>query len=170
MFVFSVHKKQIRFAILILCIAAIAVAFAIVSKNGVEASKETGLNVNASTAEERIAYLSQFGWQVDEDPVEVSEIIIPETFDETYTNYNELQKSQGFDLTLYASKRVKRWVYRVRNYPGYEDLGCIQATLLIYDGKVIGGDICSTQLDGFMHGFVKEQTADTQAAQTTAAA
>lgn len=169
MFVFSVHKKQIRLALLILCIAAVAVAFAIVSKNNVETSNETGLNVNASTAEERIAYLSQFGWQVDEDPVEVSEIIIPETFDETYTNYNELQKSQGFDLSLYAAKRVKRWIYRVRNYPGYEDLDCIHATLLIYDGQVIGGDICSTQLDGFMHGFVKEQT-DTQTAETSAAA
>ena len=97
---------------MILCIAAVAIAFAIVSKNNVETSNETGLNVNASTAEERIAYLSQFGWQVDEDPVEVSEIIIPETFDETYTNYNELQKSQGFDLSLYAAKRVKRWIYR----------------------------------------------------------
>ena len=57
----------------------------------------------------------------------------------------------------------------MRNYPGYEDLDCIHATLLIYDGQVIGGDICSTQLDGFMHGFVKEQT-DTQTAETSAAA
>lgn len=156
MFVFSVHRRQIKMAILVLCIAVVAVAFVLVSKEGVQAAKESQMNVRASTAEERIAYLSQFGWAVEADPVEVSEVIIPETFDDTYTNYNELQKAQGFDLSVYAGKRVKRWIYRVTNYPGYENQPCIQATLLIYDGQVIGGDVCSTEIDGFMHGFVKD--------------
>lgn len=156
MFVFSVHKRQIKLVILLLCIAAVAIAFFAVTKRGVEAAKEPTVNIRASTAEERIAYLSQFGWSVETDPVEVSEVIIPEPFDETYTNYNELQKQQGFDLSLYAAKRVKRWTYRVTNYPGYEGKDCIQATLLVYDGQVIGGDVCSVELDGFMHGFVKE--------------
>lgn len=159
MFVFSVHKRQVKLAILIGCIAVIAAAFFFVTRSGnVETAKTPTVNINASTAEERIAYLSQFGWSVEADPLEVTEVIIPETFDDTYTNYNALQQSQGFDLTLYAGKRVKKWSYRVTNYPGYESMDCIQATLLIYEGKVIGGDICSTQLDGFMHGFVKEQT------------
>lgn len=159
MFVFSVHKRQVKLAILVGCIAVIAAAFFFVSQKGdVEAAKTPTVNINASTAEERIAYLSQFGWSVEADPLEVMEVIIPETFDDTYTNYNALQQSQGFDLTLYAGKRVKKWSYRVTNYPGYESMDCIQATMLIYDGKVIGGDVCSTQLDGFMHGFVKEQT------------
>lgn len=156
MFVFSVHKRQIKLVILLLCIAAVAIACFAVTKRGVEAAKEPTLNIRASTAEERMAYLSQFGWSVEPDPVEVTEVIIPETFDETYTNYNELQKTQGFDLSLYAAKRVKRWTYRVTNYPGYEGKACIQATLLVYDGQVIGGDVCSVELDGFMHGFVKE--------------
>ncbi len=159
MFVFSVHKRQIKMVILVACIAAVAIAFLIVSKtSGVQTARTPTVNINAATAEERIAYLSQFGWSVEEDPLEVTEVIIPETFDDTYANYNELQKSQGFDLSIYAAKRVKKWTYRVTNYPGYENMECIQATLLVYDGKVIGGDVCSTELDGFMHGFVKEQT------------
>lgn len=167
MFVFSVHKRQIKMAVLVLCIAVVAVAFFVVSKQGVEAAKEAQMNVRAATAEERIAYLSQFGWSVEEDPIEVSEVIIPETFDDTYTQYNELQKAQGYDLTVYAGKRVKRWIYRVTNYPGFENRDCIQATLLVFDGQIIGGDICSTEIDGFMHGFVKDATASlatTQAA------
>lgn len=158
MFVFSVHKRQIKMAILVLCIAVVAVAFFFVSKQGVKTAKDAQRNVRAATAEERIAYLSQFGWSVEPDPVEVSEVIIPETFDDTYTQYNELQKAQGFDLSVYAAKRVKRWIYRVTNYPGYENQTCIQATLLVFDGQVIGGDVCSTEIDGFMHGFVKETT------------
>lgn len=167
MFVFSVHKRQIKMAVLVLCIAVVAVAFFVVSKQGVKAAKEAQMNVRAATAEERIAYLSQFGWSVEDDPIEVSEVIIPETFDDTYTQYNELQKAQDFDLTVYAGKRVKRWIYRVTNYPGFENRDCIQATLLVFDGQIIGGDICSTEIDGFMHGFVKDATASlatTQAA------
>ncbi len=156
MFVFSVHRRQIKMAILVLCIAVVAVAFVLVSKEGVQAAKEAQMNVRASTSEERIAYLSQFGWSVENDPIEVSEVILPEIFDDTYTKYNELQKAQGFDLSVYAGKRVKRWIYRVTNYPGYENQTCIQATLLIYEGQVVGGDVCSTELDGFMHGFVRD--------------
>ena len=119
MFVFSVHKRQVKLYILIACIVAVAIAFFVVSKKGVEASNNSNMNLKASTAEERIAYLSQFGWSVLEDPVEVKEVIIPETFDDTYMAYNELQKSQGFDLSLYAARRVKCWTYQVTNYPGY---------------------------------------------------
>ena len=140
MFVYSVKKRQVKMALLVFFVALLAVALIIVSHH---------------TAEARIAYLSQFGWSVKEDPVEVCEVIIPAEFDDVYEKYNELQKEQGFDLSLYASKRVKRWTYEITNYTGYENTGFIHANILVYDGKVIGGDVCSTELNGFMHGFAK---------------
>ena len=51
------------------------------------------------TNEDRIAYLESYGWSVSSDPIAVEELIIPEQFDETYSQYLELQASQGFDLT-----------------------------------------------------------------------
>ena len=100
------------------------------------------------------AFLSQFGWDIEEDPVEVAEVIIPAEFDRGYEKYNEIQKAQNLDLTPYAGKRAKRWTYNIKNYPGYEgDSGTVQANILVYEGAVIGGDICSTELDGFMQGF-----------------
>lgn len=153
MFVYSVKKRQVKLAVLIIFVAVLAIVLIILSKNSIEANKTAALNINASTSEERIAYLSQFGWSVKEDPSEVCEVIIPSEFDDTYSNYNAIQKEQGFDLTLYASKRVKRWTYEVTNYSGYENTSFIHANILVYDGKVIGGDICSTELNGFMHGF-----------------
>jgi hypothetical protein len=83
----------------------------------------------------------------------VKEVIIPDKGDDTYNAYNEIQKSQGFDLNNFAGKRAKCWTYVVNNYDGYENQDCIHANILVYDGKVIGGDICSVRLDGFMHGF-----------------
>ena len=90
------------------------------------------------TNEDRIAYLESYGWSVSSDPIAVEELIIPEQFDETYSQYLELQASQGFDLTDYCGKRVKRY---------------IQAGLLVYKSTVIGGDVLSAQLGGFIHGL-----------------
>lgn len=69
------------------------------------------------TNEDRIAYLESYGWSVSSDPIAVEELIIPEQFDETYSQYLELQASQGFDLTDYCGKRVKRYTYEITNYP-----------------------------------------------------
>ena len=108
-------------------------------------------SVKAGTQEERVAFLKQFGWTVNEEPVEITEVTIPQTFNDVYETYNKIQLEQGLDLKKYAGKICKQWVDEVTNYPGGET--GIRATLLIYDGKVIGGDICSPKLDGFICGF-----------------
>ena len=107
-----------------------------------------------ATQEERLQYLAQFGWSVHEEPVSVQEIFIPAQFGDVYNNYNAIQLAQGFDLLPYAGRSVKKWVYAVTNYPGYaQSEAYVQATLLVCQGIIIGGDICSVELDGFMHGF-----------------
>ena len=103
------------------------------------------------TNEERVAYLESYGWAVSEEPIAVEELIIPEAFDETYSQYLDLQAGQGFDLTDYCGRRVKRYTYEVTNYPTGET--GIQAGLLIYKNTVIGGDVLSAQLGGFIHGL-----------------
>lgn len=107
----------------------------------------TGVKTN----EDRIAYLESYGWKVSQEPSSVEELLIPDTFDESYTLYLELQSSQGFDLTDYCGKRVKRYTYEISNYPTGET--GIQAGLLIYKNTVIGGDVLSPQLGGFIHGL-----------------
>lgn len=107
----------------------------------------TGIKTN----EDRVAYLESYGWQVSQEPTAVEELLIPETFDESYTQYLDLQTAQGFDLTDYQGKRVKRYTYAINNYPTGET--GIQAGLLIYKNTVIGGDVLSPQLGGFIHGL-----------------
>ena len=46
---------------------------------------------------------------------------------------------------------MMRYTYDVTNYKGYE--GRVQVNLLVYKGKVVGGDVCSTDESGFIHGF-----------------
>ena len=155
MFVYSVKRNQIK---LILTAAFVIISIfmlaALAKNDGAKpASAESRLSYDAKTKQERLAFLSQFGWQADENSEEVTEVIIPEEFDEVYASYNDIQLRQGFDLTEFSGRRVKKWTYTVTNYPGYENKICIRANLLVFNGRVIGGDICSVELDGFMHEF-----------------
>lgn len=153
MFFYSIKSKQIKAFLLFAFVVVTVVSLFILSNESKETSNDEAISLKAATSDERISFLSQFGWEIDEEPVEVREVIIPSEFDETYTQYNEIQKAQGFDLSIYAGMRVKRWTYSVMNYKGYENQSCIRANVLVYEGLVIGGDVCSVELDGFMHGF-----------------
>ena len=101
--------------------------------------------------EDRVAYLESWGWLVSEEPASVEEILIPENLDGSYQEYLDLQKSQGFDLSAYAGKTVKRYTYAVHNYPGLREN--IWASLLMDRKTVIGGEIFCSQGDGFTQGL-----------------
>ena len=85
-------------------------------------------SLTAGDSDERIAFLKQFGWDVEEEPVEVTEVVIPETFNSVYEQYNEIQKQQGLDLSKFGGVTCKKWVYQVTNYPKPGE--SVRATLL----------------------------------------
>lgn len=103
----------------------------------------------------RIAYLSSFGWQVEEEPYEILEIVIPAEFDNVYEQYNQLQKQQGYDLTRWRGKTARRYTYRILNYPNAE--AEVFVNLIVCEDQIIAGDVSSVALNGFMHGLVYER-------------
>ena len=122
-----------------------------------------GIRSNA----DRVAYLEQWGWLTDEEPASVEEVLIPETFDSSYNDYLELQRRQGFDLTAYAGKTVKRYTYGVHNYPGLREN--IWASLLVYRHTAVGGEIFCSQGDGFTQGLAYPQGSSTAGGQSQGA-
>lgn len=160
MFIYAVKSSKKKLAVIAAGVGIlIAVLAVILIRSGTtpSASNPGELSIRAGNDQERIAFLSQYGWDVKEEPIKVEEVLIPTEFDDVYTNYNDIQLKQGFDLSAYQGCRAKRWTYAVLNYPVEDGIqptdGSIRANLLVYDGVVIGGDICSVALDGFMHGF-----------------
>ncbi len=121
--------------------------------DGVLTSVENVKFDKIKSAGDRIEFLRQFGWEVDPTAVEEAEVTVPEEFDKVYQSYNELQKKQGFDLMKYAKKTVKRYTYRITNYSGYD--GDVLVSILVHKNKVIGGDVCSADANGFIHGLDK---------------
>ena len=162
MFIYSVRASTLKFfGAMLLGIAALVVVMlfipAVENPAAPVAAAEAPDGVkydNVGTNEERIAFLGQFGWQVEAKPSEEQKVTIPSEFDDVFTGYNELQKSQGLDLSDYSKCEADKYTYVVTNYPDYD--GLVFANLLVYRGTVIGGDISSADPDGFVHGFEKK--------------
>ncbi|MDR1805338.1 MAG: DUF4830 domain-containing protein [Clostridium sp.] len=160
MFVYSVKASQIKLAALVLAVVLAAGTLLYLSHRENPVNDGGGIKLSAATAQERKAFLSQFGWELEDDPKEVTEVLIPEEFDETYVKYNKIQQEQDMDLSVLKGKRVKRWTYEILNYPGYEEKpGMVQANLLVYNGTVVGGDICALDDGGLLQGFAFPDTA-----------
>ncbi len=137
-----------------LVLLLIIIAVTSLKNNAADTSVSTATEVsykNIRSNGDRIAFLNAFGWEVSADPIAIEEVVIPREFDDVYAQYNELQQYQGLDLAKYQGKTAKRYTYEITNYPGGEEN--VVANLLIYKNRVIGGDICSTEYRGFMHGF-----------------
>ena len=98
-----------------------------------------------------LVFLQKQNISVDKSTLTVDEIKLPSEFNDIYENYNDLQKKAGFDISIYSGKTVKKLSYRAT---GYDDV--VFVNLLVYGDKIIGGDISSTALDGFMKPLIKE--------------
>ena len=109
------------------------------------------VDLSGSDDAARAAFLTEYGWQVSAHPMETAEFTLPKTMTPTLRVYNDLQKSQKMDLTPYFGKTVTRYTYEIRNYP--DGITGVRANLLVYDGKIIAGDVCTVASDGFMHGL-----------------
>lgn len=104
--------------------------------------------ITAASEEERAEYLRSLGWEIETSPMETLEFMLPQPLNASYEEYNALQKEQGFDLEPYAGMQVKRYSYRVLNYPNYPD--DVQADLYLCGDVVIGGDILYCGDSGFV--------------------
>lgn len=82
----------------------------------------------------------------------VKTILIPEVFSDVYENYNTLQKSQDFDLYPYRGKYAEVYTYIVATSDG-KRVKNTEAHVMVFDERIIGGDIASTELGGGMNGI-----------------
>lgn len=154
MFTLRLKPKTIFGLIMILTgVVVIAITF---FSNHIESTKAAASAVMLETNEKREQYLKSLGWEFKTDFTEKS-VTVPQEFNDTYQKYNEIQKEQGFDLEDYKGKSITVYTYNITNYTGYENRDCVFANLLVCEGRLIGGDICSTSVsDGFMQGLKKQ--------------
>ena len=150
-------KVDLKKILLALAAVAVLILALIALLGGGEAEETSAPAISNNDA--RVKFLTDLGWDVTTSPVESSQVRIPEAGSEVFNRYNNLQKSQGYDLSKFAGKRVMRYVYKVNNYPGATEP--VYATLLIYKNAVIGGDVTNSAANGPIRGFKMPETAPT---------
>lgn len=142
----KVNFKKIM--LILICIAA-ALTCLILLLGDKETS--TAATSAMSANDNRVKFLEEFGWEVTPAPKESTQVKIPDEAEEMFRRYNTMQKGQGYDLSKFTGKRVMRYVYEIRNFPGATEP--VYATVLVYKNKIIGGDITDTSAHGKVRPF-----------------
>lgn len=153
MFIYSVRASTLRFFGILAVTACLLVGvMALSGTDSVSAMSGGAYSFSdVSSREDRIEFLSQFGILVTGESEEAEDFVMPEALDRVLLSYNEIQKSQGLDLSSFCKKRVSRYTYKVENYKN-PDLQ-VYANIIVYRHRVIGGDISATGEGGFVLPF-----------------
>lgn len=96
-----------------------------------------------------IEFINSYNWQVDEKPVSISYVSVPESFDPIFSAYCEIITEDGFDFYAYRGKRVTRYSYKVINHNTSAD-GLIRVNIFVYKNKIVAADISNISSDGFV--------------------
>ena len=163
MFVMTAKVDKKKIAIVLACIVAAAAVLIMLFSGGKDQSVSSGA-ISVASNDDRVNFLSGFGWEVTNSPVETGQVRIPENANEVFERYNALQKSQGYDLSAYSGQTVMRYVYQINNFPGATEP--VYATVLISKNQVIGGDVTDTAAKGSIRGFKMPKTDTTEPSAT----
>ncbi len=154
MFVKTVNVKNVCktiFTVLFIALAALAVILFV--RNLVSDD-----SIILETEQQRQEFLTSMGWEISGEPINVREVVIPSEWNEVFSQYNAIQMQQGFDLDDFRGKNVTIYTYEVYNYENKPEN--MIANLMVYENKLIGGDVSCTELGGFIQGLMKLENND----------
>ena len=143
-------RKKAAFWVVMAALVLIGIVLLLGARGGNVRRTDAGGPSSAKSEKARVAYLADCGWTVESPALKSETVLIPKNFSPVFEEYNELQKQQGFDLSRYAGKEVTVYTYRVLNGTLGEN---VLASVYVSGGSMIGGDVHSTALDGFMCGL-----------------
>lgn len=150
MFICSVRASTVKFFVIVGVTLAILITLISIGDASAVYAASDGISVNYGgmrTSEDRLEFIGSFGIKVKPEPTTEEVFSAPESFDRAIAGYNEIQKSQGLDLTKYVGKRITHYAYEVENFD-YD--GKVYVNLLVYKNRIIACDVSSTSGEGFV--------------------
>lgn len=123
-------------------VIALAVMLIIVFSSGNTAPSDSATcdevgrySLVAQTVGGECGFIEQFGYDVIAESRECETVVIPSSFNQTYEEYNELQKKIGLDLEAYKGREAQKITYELDN----SDMK--YAVILTLKGRVIGAHL-----------------------------
>ncbi len=163
MFVLTVKTKlrsKKRFLIFVCTVAIVLTLIAFCAVSMILKPADTAFcdsvgeySLEADSDEAIADFASQFSLELDE-LYSTQQVYIPAEFNDTYTQYNNLQIKQGLDLERYKGRECTLHIYKLKDYKiDYEDT---YITIIVYKDAVIGGHISTAEMDSPMYTFFGE--------------
>lgn len=131
--------KKTVFCTAVLILAAVFLILILSSKE-----RKTGTDI---AGQQIPGYLLVCGWETSSEKIRMESIVIPDEFSEVYSQYNEIQKSQGFDLSSHRGEKAVLVTCPITNY---EDRDDVYAELILSGTNLIGAALVSDSSDGFV--------------------
>ena len=116
---------------------------------------------NGDTHKKRADYLSNIGCIITDETPSSKTVFIPYEFTDVYETYNSLQKSSGYDLSEFKGEKCTVYTYSVKSFADFSEDDYASANLIVYNGRIIGGDISSAKINGKMYPLKKYEEAKT---------
>ena len=155
MFIYSVRASTLKFFLVIALTLSVLFGILFIGDGGsAVVTASDGIDFSGiKTNEDRLKFIEEFGVSVENEPTETVEFKIPSDFDRVITEYNQIQRRQGLDLTKYKGKTATRYTYKVTNHAenGAEAL----VNLIIFKDKVIACDKSISGGEGIVSPLVK---------------
>ncbi len=153
MFICSLKASKLKFLLSAVICAVIVAAVVVllpdtehtVTVNGTQ--YDSKIRFDGIKDEEDVReFATSLGYVLEEAPLEHYEVKLPSKMDAVLEKYNDLQKSQGFNLAKYKNKTVNRYTYIVKGLPDSQSLPKedVLLTLIVYKDKIVGGDLYFT--------------------------
>lgn len=136
---------------LIIFFAVTAAAILFLSVKLLHGENTAGYEMDSNAM--RVEFLNSCGLIVKPD-AEIQDITIPQYFGAIYEEYNELQKTQGFDLKRYAGEEATLYRYTVLNCPEYPEN--VTANMVICGNILIACDITLNEENGFTKALIPQ--------------
>ncbi|MBE6635349.1 MAG: DUF4830 domain-containing protein [Ruminococcaceae bacterium] len=153
MFIYSVRASSLKFFAVLVLTVALLVGVWLTQDDVLAASSDGVVDFSGiNTEEDRKSFIEGFGIKLSEEKEESESFVMPESFDRVMMGYNEIQKSQGLDLSKYARKKITRYTYKVAEYQGYD--GDVVVNLFVFRDRIVGCDISSSDPNGFVKPLV----------------
>jgi len=148
-----VRASSLKFFAVLVLTVALLVGVWLTQDDVLAASSDGVVDFSGiNTEEDRKSFIEGFGIKLSEEKEESESFVMPESFDRVMMGYNEIQKSQGLDLSKYARKKITRYTYKVAEYQGYD--GDVVVNLFVFRDRIVGCDISSSDPNGFVKPLV----------------
>lgn len=156
MFIYSVRASTLRFFAVIVIVLATLTGILIMGNTPDSTIAVAGTSINfggMKTPEDMVEFIESFGIELEDGIIEEKSFSVPENFDKIIAGYNEIQRSQGLDISKYKNKKVTRYTFKAKNYPNYD--GEVYVNLTVYKNTVVAADVSSADPTGFVLPLVK---------------